>query len=216
MTMPRPPITLARPWTPSSGAFAGQTFHTERAYRDALARHKGFTSWRTQQTAPGPEIRGRRDLRRLRPAEQAAYEKTGMVLTLMRREGLSLDEASRRVHTTPNAVRRHGADALVRTSRGRYAVTAADAHFRRMWFITPDGLTTVETRDSRAASLVAEFDAAVQHYLATGDDRRLDRFRGKVLRAGGKRYPFVTDLDILDELGRRGEISFETIYASAA
>ena len=214
--MPRPRISRARPWTPASGAFAGRTFRTEREYRDALAQEKGFATWRAQQAAPGREVRGRRDLRRMRPAEQVAYEKSGMALTLMRREGLSLDEAARRVHTTPNAVRRHAGDALVRSSRGRYLVTAADAHFRRMWFITPDGLAVVETRDSRAASLVAEFDAAVHHYLATGDASRVERFKGKVLRAGGRRYPFVTDLDTLDELGRRGEISFETIYASAA
>ncbi len=214
--MPRPPITLAHPWTPSSGAFAGQTFRTEREYRDTLAHAKGFPSWRAQQAAPGPAVRGRRDFRRLHPSEQVAYEKAGMALTLMRREGLSLHEAAREVGATPAAVKRHAGEALLRSSRGRYLVTAADTHYRRLWFITPDGLVTVETRDSRAASLIAEFDAAVQHYLATGDASRVERFKGKVLRAGGKRYPFVADLDVLDELGRRGEISFESIYAAAA
>jgi hypothetical protein len=214
--MPRLPITRARPWTPTSGAFTGQTFSTERQYRDALARAKGYPSWRAQQAAPGAEVRSRREFGRLRPSEQTAYEKSGMVLTLMRRDGWSLSEAARQAHTTPAAVRRHAGEALVRSTRGRYLVTAADTHYRRLWFITPDGLVTVDTRDSRAASLVAEFDAAVNFYLATGDGSRVERFRGKVLRAGGKRYPFVTDLDVLDELGRRGEISFESIYASAA
>lgn len=214
--MARLPITRARPWTPSSGAFAGQTFTSERQYRNMLARMRGYPSWAAQQQSPGPEVRGRRDFMRMRPSEQIAYEKTGMALTLMRRDGLSREQAARIVGTTPAAAKRHAGEALIRSSSGRYLVTAADSHFRRLVFVTPDGLITVETRDSRAASLVAEFDNAVRHFLATGDARGLARFEGKVLRAGGHRYPFVTDLDTLEELGRRGEISFESIYASAA
>ena len=49
--MARPPITKLRPYTPRSGAFAGRTFHTEREYRNALAKLKGFTSWHEQQRA---------------------------------------------------------------------------------------------------------------------------------------------------------------------
>jgi hypothetical protein len=139
-----------------------------------------------------------------------------MVLTLMRRDGLSLAEAAVEVHTTPNAVKRHAGEALVQSRSGRYTVTAADEHYRRLWFITNDGLIEIDTLDSRIASQIAEFDAAVRYYLATGDGSRVARFKGRALRAGGKRYPFVTDLDVLDELGRRGEISFESIYAGAA
>ena len=214
--MPRPPISRARPWTPSSGSFVGQTFHSERQYRNALARAKGFRSWDEQQRAPSHAVGSHRDLRRLRPSEQVAYEKTGSVLTRMRREGLSLTAAARLEHTSPTAVQRHGGDALVKSSRGVFLVTTSDHHFRRLWFVTPDGLTIVETRDSRAATLVAEYDVAVQRFLATGDATSLDQFKGRVLRVGGKRYPFVTDLDLLEHLGRRGEISFESIYATAA
>ena len=213
--MPRLPITRARPWSPSSGAFQGQTFTSERQYRNALARAKGYQSWGEQQRAPR-HVGTLRQYQRLRPAEQAAHEKAGTALTLMRREGLSLREATRLTHTTPAAVKRHAGDALIKSSRGRFEAAPIDRHFRRLWFVTPDGLTIVDTRDSRQASLIAEHDAAVRHFLATGDARELARFEGKVLRAGGQRYPFVTDLDTLEELGRRGEVSFESIYASAA
>ena len=213
--MPRPPITRSRPWTPTSGAFAGDTFTSERQYRNALARQHGYPSWYAQQQAPGPEVRGRRDFRRLRPSEQIAYEKTGSVLTRMR-HGLSLTRAARLEHTTPAAVKRHAGDALVPSSHGTFLVTTTDRHFRRLLFVTSDGVTIVETRDSRAASAVAEYDAAIQRFLAKGDPSGLARFEGQVLRVGRKRYPYVTDLNTLEWLGRRGEISFESIYASAA
>ena len=52
--MARPPITRANPYTPHRGQFAGQTFHSERQYRNALARIKGFSSWGAQQAAAKP------------------------------------------------------------------------------------------------------------------------------------------------------------------
>jgi len=190
-------------------------FTSERQYRNALAREHGFASWYAQQQAPAPEVRGRRDFRKLRPSEQDAYQKTGSVLTRMR-HGLSLTKAARLEHTTPAAVKRHAGDALVPSSDGTYLVTTTDRHFRRLLLVTPDGVTIVETKDSRAASLVAEYDAAIQRFLAKGDASGLARFEGQILRTGGRRYPFVTDLDTLETLGRRGEISFESIYATAA
>jgi hypothetical protein len=214
--VPRPQISRAHPWTPASGAFAGETFRSERQYRNALARSHGYRSWTAQQQARAPKIRFERDLRRLRPSGQLAHEKAGSVLTRMRREGVSLSQAVKLEHTTPAAVRRHAGDALVRSTRGRFEATSVDRHYRRLWFVTPTGLTIVETRDSRAATLVAEYDNAVQRFLATGNSASLDRFEGRVLRAGGRSYPFVTDLDVFEELGRQGEISFESIYASAA
>ena len=42
--MPRLPITRAHPYTPRSGAFTGRRFYSERQYRNALARRKGFSS----------------------------------------------------------------------------------------------------------------------------------------------------------------------------
>jgi hypothetical protein len=132
------------------------------------------------------------------------------------RHGLSFTKATRFEHVTPAAAKRHAGDALVQSRNGRFLVTTTDRHYRRLVFITPDGLTEVETRDSRAASLVAEYDAAVDRFLTKGDASGLARFEGQVLRAGGKRFLFVTDLDTLELLGRRGEISFESIYASAA
>ena len=70
-------------------------------------------------------------------------------------------------------------------------------------------------RDSRTASRIGAHWAAVKHYIDTSDDRPLRRFRGGHIRVAKRGYPFITDLDAIDELARRGELSFETIYAVA-
>ncbi len=212
--MARPPITKSRPYTPSSGAFAGQTFTTERAYRNALARLKGFASWDAQR-AGAKAVGGKRAYRRLRPSEREAYDRVAAAATLMRSEKLPLTHAARRVGTTPAAIKKFANDALIRETRGRYSVADRDRLLRRLHFITSDGIIEVSVDDSRAASLIASYDNAVKKWLA-GDGRALERFVGKSIRAGGKRYEFLTDPDLLIELGRRGEVSFESIYASAA
>jgi hypothetical protein len=52
--MARPPITRTNPYTPRSGRLAGQTFTSERQYRNALARLKGFSSWDAERRARRP------------------------------------------------------------------------------------------------------------------------------------------------------------------
>ena len=211
--MSRPPITRARPWTASSGAFAGQTFTSERQYRNALARLHGYRSWAVQQAAAGPPVRGRRDALRLRPSELEAHQRVGSALSEMHRNpSLSRAEAARRAHTTPAAMRRHAASALVKTTSGRYRATSTDTHYRRLNMITTEGLVAVDTRSSRDAAAIAAHDAAVDWALRTGDDSRLPPFRERHVRAGGRNYRFLVDMDMLEELGARGEISFESIY----
>ena len=213
--MTRPPITRARPWTPSSGAFAGQTFNSERQYRNALARRHGFRSWAAQQAAAGPPVRGPRDASRLRPSEREAHQRAGTVLSEMRRDpSLSLSRAARRVGTTPEAVKRHAGSSLARAPRGRYLVAPTDTHYRRLRVVTPHGVELVATTSSRDASLVGAYDSAVEHFLRTGDDSRLAPFRDRSIRSGRQRYRFLVDLDPLEELGERGELSFESIYES--
>ena len=95
--MSRPPITRSRPYTPASGRFAGETFTTERQYRNALARAKGFRSWDAQRAARGRHVRSVTDLARLRPSERVAHQQVGTALTFMHNEPtLSMTEAAHR------------------------------------------------------------------------------------------------------------------------
>ena len=117
--MARLPITRARPYTPSAGRFAGRTFHTEREYRNALARAKGYRSWDAQRQSSAPRVRTARDLARLRPSSREAHQRVGTALTLMHNDPtLSATEAARRAHTTPEAMKRYGGEALIRTMPG--------------------------------------------------------------------------------------------------
>ncbi len=206
--MARPPITRARPYTPASGSLGGRTFTSERQYRNALARLKGFGSWRAQQRAQ-QDIRGARQWAALRPAAKAARDRALEALSLMRREGLSLTRAAAQAGTTPNTAWRYAGCALQRRLDGRIVATEADRLYRQMRLITPEGVVNVGIRGSRTASRVGDYWNAVHQYLATGDDTALRPFAGKRVAGRG----FETNLDALDRWARRGELDFEDIYA---
>ena len=208
--MARPPITRARPYTPRSGAFAGRTFHSERQYRNALARRKGFSSWHHQQRSRAPAT-SLRSIKALRPSEQAARARSLEALSLMRRDGLSLKAAAKRAGTTPNTVLRHAGPALHR-ERGRVRANPADRMVRTMSMLGPQGAVSVSVRSSRQASLIAGHWAAVQRYVSTGDESELRRYDG-VSVAG---IDFETDPDVIDELAAIGELDFEDIYELVA
>jgi len=210
----RAPITRTTPYTPKSGKLAGITFTSERQYRNALAREKGFGSWYQQQRAPKP-VRTPEAAARLTPAEREARGDALHALSLMR-HGRSLSQAAKEAHTTPNAVQRYAGTALVKDARGQYVAKARDKLYRPMHFLTANGRITLDVRDSRTSSTVARYMNAVRVYINTGNDVRLRAFRGKSITVGGQKYAFVTDLDVLDELGDRGELAWEDLYDLAA
>jgi hypothetical protein len=213
--MARPPITRANPYTPHGGSLSGITFTSERQYRNALARLKGFSSWDAQRAA-AKAPRTAAAAATLRPAEREASRRALDAVSRMRTEGLSLKQAAAKSGTTVAAVKRYAAPALEKTPSGRYKATAYDRLYRRMEFLTPSGKIALEVRDSRSASRVAGYWNAVDHYLRTGDDRQLRRYRGKGIIVGKRFYPFVTDLPTLDRLAGAGEVRFEDLYAMAA
>src|SRR5262249_57574808 len=78
-------------------------------------------------------------------------------------------------------------------------------------------LVVVAPANSREASKLAAYWRAVDHYLRTSDDLPLQMFRKRKLRVRGNTWlPFVTDLEILDQLARAGELSFEDLYELSA
>jgi hypothetical protein len=132
----------------------------------------------------------------------------------MRRDGLSLTEASCDVGIRPETVRRHAGSALRKTKSGKYEARASDSMLRVLVVPALGGPAEIVTRDSRSASIVAEYANAVQTFLQTGDDSELQQFRGEhIIDAEGKRIPLLTDLDELERLGAVGVLSFESLYA---
>ncbi len=207
--MARRPITRTRPYTPRSGLVAGQTFASERQYRNAVARARGYASWAARQRAPRLASTGAQ-IAALRPSERLARRQALEALSLMRREGLSLERAAARANTTPNAVRRHAGPALVLARTGRYRPTPDDQLYRVLSVLTTEGLVELALPTSREASLVGRHWAAIGRFLETGDASRLREFEDQSV--GG--FVLETDPDVIEELARRGELSFEDIYRS--
>lgn len=174
--------------------------------RNALARERGFSSY-AQQRRFGSVVRGRADLAALPPGARDARQRALDALAVARRGGLSLADAARREGSSVDSLRWWLGDAVTRSGRG-WAPTTSDRLFRPMYVYSAGRAVPVDVRGSRVASVVGAYHAAVRRYLSTGDDSSLAKFAGK--RVGG--VELETDLDVIDELARRGEFDFESIY----
>jgi len=139
------------------------------------------------------------------------------VISKMRAEGVSLPEASREFGLDPRTVVRWGKPALTKRANGRYSAKPTDNLLRVLVMPSSDGLREVAVRDSRQASLLAEYWVAVQKYLETGDAAVLQKIRRKTITdANGKRVRLIKDLTELERQGSAGVLSFESLYATAA
>jgi predicted transcriptional regulator len=199
--MARPPITKARPYTPQSGAFKGRTFHTERDYRNEIAKRKGFASWHEQQRAATkvtPKSFGE-----LRPSQKQARARALDALSKVR-HGETLTRAAREAGTTPNTVARYAGGNLHREG-GRTIASRSDRLFRVMNVGTTEGVVEVPLRSSRQASLVGEHANAVKKFLLSGDDEPLRKFAG--VKVAGRELEVRPE--VLEELQRTGELEYE-------
>jgi hypothetical protein len=148
---------------------------------------------------------------------QDRWNRVTHVISKMRAEGVSLPEASREFGLDPRTVVRLGKPALKKRAHGRYSAKPTDNLVRVLLVPTGDGLREVAVRDSRQASLLAGYWAAVQKYLETGDASALRKIRRKtIVDANGKRVRLIKDLTELERQGSAGVLSFESLYAKAA
>jgi hypothetical protein len=132
----------------------------------------------------------------------------------MRTDGMSLRQAARASAIAPTMVIRLAKSALRKNASGRYAATKRDRLLRVLNVPSARGLHEIVTRDSRTASQLGAFNAAVQKYITTGDAHALKPFRKlRLFDARGRRIPLPTNLNKLNELGHAGQLSFESMYA---
>lgn len=211
--MARQPITRAHPYTPKSGKHAGETFTSERQYRNALARDKGQANLYRQQREPRV-IGSATKFAELDKSEKVARARALDAVRWMRRDGMSLAQAARKADTTPNTVIRYAGAALDQRD-GRYQPKPYDRLVRPMRFATYTGVRWLPIHDSRSARLVGQYWRAVRQYLDTGDTRAVQRFRGRSITVDKLAYPFVTEPEMLDLLRDAGELDFVTIYELA-
>ena len=148
---------------------------------------------------------------------QDRWNRVTQVVSKMRTEGISLQKASREFALDPRTVARLGRAALRKERGGRYLAKPTDSLIRVLVIPTAGGLGEIAVRDSREASLVGKYWAAVQKYLETGDASALQKIRRKTITdADGKRVRLIKDLTELERLGSAGVLSFESLYAKAA
>lgn len=126
---------------------------------------------------------------------------------------ISMSKAARRAGTTLKTVQRYAGQAL--ETRGRHVyVRPTDRLARDLEFLTPKGLIVVRVMNSRDGTRIAKHNNAVRRWVNSRDASGLKKFEGKVLRAGGKTYPFLTDTAAIDRLARAYAIHFLDIYAA--
>lgn len=174
--------------------------------RNAAARDRGFNSY-AQQRRFSRDVSSREQLANLPPAAQQKRQAALDALAIARREGIALAAAAQRAGVSPETVAWWAGDTVTRTA-GSHRVSAGDRLFRPMYVYSGGQSVAVDVRGSRAATKVGQYHAAVQRYLNTGDASRLTKFQG--VKVGG--VELEADLDVLDELARRGAFDFESIY----
>lgn len=174
--------------------------------RNDLARRRGFSSYRQQRQASNI-VRNRGDLANLPASAQRTRQQALDAVALARRERVDLAVAAEREGTTLDAVTYWAPSAIERSGK-TWNVQSADRLFRPMYVYSAGAPVAVDVRGSRTATKIGRYHAAVQRYLNTGDASRLAKFRG--VRVGG--VELEADLDVLDELARRGAFDFESIY----
>ena len=114
----------------------------------------------------------------------------------------------------PSQAPRVAANRGVRHDSGRYS-TRRDNAPHAMRFLDEDGVFAIAVRSPRKRSLIAQYFSALSTYFgSTGDPSALAEFEGESILVDGKRYAFVTDLDVLERLGYAGELEFEELYAN--
>jgi hypothetical protein len=165
---------------------------------------------------PGKPVKiTRRFLEALTGKKEDAYRRVLDAIGIARRDNLAPTNAAHKSGTTLKTMRKYCASALDERS-GRVYVKSSDRLPRRMRMFTTHGEEVVRTTSSRTATQIAEHNNAVRAYVLTGDASELKRYRGKVVRSGGKVYTFGTDRRTLDRHIRAGAVHFVDLYVRGA
>lgn len=175
----------------------------------------------TEQPSRKPKIRLKRKLPHTEGQYQAApeglkqtWDRVLSVISKMRTDKISLAQASRDTGINPRTVKRWGSSALRKLNDGKYAARPTDNLLRMVMIPTPEGPREIAVRGSKQVTLLAEYWNALHRYLQTGDAAPLKTFRGKHIKdANGVYVLLPTDLQVLNQLGSAGVLSFESLYA---
>jgi len=137
-----------------------------------LPRHR-----KRKRSEPSKTPIWKRTDKHLAPKQRRIREKSLEVLSLVRREKLSLREASKRVGLDPQTARE--CTNAFRRVRGRWVAKSRDRIPRVMWIYEKGHRVAVEFADSRIASLIGEYYNLIKMFLDTGKSSFLKQMRRK-------------------------------------
>lgn len=188
---------------------------SNRTDTKAKAPPKAGSSTRKRSAKAKPKPPGNEVQYSARPEKfKDTYGRVLAVVSKMRREKVSLTQASRDIGIDPRSVTRWGASALRRGLNGKYSAKKQDSLLRLVLIPTVEGPREIAVRSSKQVKLLAEYWNALHRYLQTGDATKLKTFEGKQIKdANGIAIPLSVDLAALNRLGSAGALSFESIYA---
>ena len=128
------------------------------------------------------------------------------------RDGRSLPEAAKEFGISPSQVL-HRIPSAFRKVNGRYVARASDRLLKILVIPSKNGLIEIAVRDSRQASLVGKYWSVLHHYLSTGNDVGMKKFKTiRIIDANGNRVRLLTDLDEINRQASAGILRFESIY----
>ena len=152
-----------------------------------------------------------RSWRSLSLRERELREKALDVLSEARKTGRSLDRLSKERGLTGGLVRK--ATGAFRKVNGRWKAKKID-HISRIMSINEDGVEKyIEITNSRYATIIGKYYAAIKEYLNTGNSDSLAEFRGKRVKdAQGNIHILETNLDAIRAIEERRESEFPPVY----
>ena len=123
------------------------------------------------------------------------------VLSDVRRNHKSLTQASKEKNISIKTVLQN--THAFKKEGNRWVAKSYDKISRSMKIYTNGKTKSIETKDSRKASLIGRYRSAVGYYRETGDATRLSKFVGKTVKdVNGNLYTFETDTEAIDEIHR--------------
>jgi hypothetical protein len=134
-------------------------------------------------------------------------------LALMRREGASASEASRRERIKLNTFRKGAGRFLYRSGPGKpWKARTEDQLAFSMTVILNRGPVDVIVRNSRERKLLHQYEFALRMFRSgeDGAEAALKAFKGKTV--GG--HKLITDTKLLIQLEEAGQLDFDSLYSS--
>lgn len=139
-------------------------------------------------------------------------ERALATVSLMRREHLPLQLASKVERIRPSTVLRYAGSAL-RKSKGDYWAKPNDRIPRRLKIVGRKGMELAPTRSYRSASQIGQYMNAVKTFIRTESQTDLKKFRGK--RVPGKKHNFIVNPKKLMQFADAGILDIERLYVGA-